>query len=121
MMTTEDRDNTIRGLRELADFLESHPLVPAPYKPSLNVFTNTETEIPAIARCASWEKVYLDCWFTLARKFSGDVTLEVNVPRKQVCRKVRTGERVVPAQPERIVEEFEWVCDEASLLGKEVR
>jgi len=54
--------------------------------------------------------------FALTRKF-GILTLRISASREQVCRKIVTGTRVVPAYtiPERIEEDAEWVCDEPLL------
>lgn len=113
----ERRAATIRGLRELADFLEAHPVVPLPYVGSINAFVQSRDEMATIARAASWRKQWREDWFTLTREFSVDVNLEVNIERATVCRKVITGTRIQPAQPEQTVETFEWVCDDPSLLA----
>jgi hypothetical protein len=114
----EHRAAEIRGLRELADFLEQHPAVPIPMLDGQNAFVTSRDELAAIARAGSWEKLWLDQWFVLIRQFSGSVTLHVNAERSTVCRKVVTGTKTLPATPEREVETYEWVCDEPSLLAQ---
>jgi hypothetical protein len=111
----ERRDQFIRGLRELADFYEDHPGLEAPScTETMNVFVDTKDEIAAVARMATWEKCYTDSWFSLRKQF-GPVALEINTSRSTVCKRVVTGTRRIEATPERIVEEYEWVCDEPLL------
>lgn len=105
------RDETIQGLRALADFLAEHPDVPLPSL-TLNAFVDTKAEIAAIARVAPWGKNHNGDWFFLTRSFAGTVRLDINVPRGQVCERVVIGQRTVPAHEEDIVE---WKCDESLL------
>lgn len=114
------RAEFIQGLRDLAAFLETHPTVSAPRYTTLNVFLDKREDVVTHARAASWEKVYNENWFYLRRNFPGEIAYEINTSRETVCRKLVTGTRVVPAQPETTVEEVEWVCEERSLLAEAV-
>ncbi len=120
-MSTPEQDArraaTIKGFRDLADFLEQHPGVPAPHYSTLNVFCNDRESIAVVARQSSWEKGYNAHWFYLRKEFGEDVTLEINVSRETVCRRVVTGKTIVAATPEREVDVVEWVCEDASLLA----
>jgi hypothetical protein len=109
------RADFIQGLRECADFMERHPLIPTPYGHAINAFVNTKEQLAAIARSTSWAKGYDDNYFWLKKTFSGDITLEVNTNRERICRRVVVGTKVIPAQPEKVVEQVEWVCDEGLL------
>lgn len=120
-MTDSDRQEAndrraafIQALRDCADFYERHPAVEAPYSTTFNVFVATREEMSLHARAATWEKDYSDDWFMLRKTF-GPLTLDINTSRERVCRKVVTGTRTIPAQPERVVEEIEWVCEDALL------
>jgi hypothetical protein len=113
-MTTR-REGYIAGLRALADFLEQHPDMPTPYYDTINIFVPTREEIATIARLTSWEKEYQTTYFVLRKMFGDDLRLEVNIDRGAVCRKVVTGTKTVPAQPEHTIEEYAWVCDEPIL------
>jgi hypothetical protein len=104
----------VQGLRDLADFLTTHPTVPAPYSTTMNVFVNTKEEIAAIARLATWGKTYNENWFSLSKAF-GPVQLDVNTERSTVCRRVVVGKQIVPAREAQEVDVVEWVCDEAVL------
>lgn len=123
MEESKRRRMFIQGLRDMADFFENHPDLKFPHYSGLNVFVNTREEIAEIARQSTWSKVYAGHWFCLRKQFGSDLTLEINISREEVCRKVVTGTRVVPAMPampatEETVEEVtEWVCDETSLLA----
>lgn len=115
-----DREQLIDGLRRMADFLEANPCVKEPLcELTLNAFVHTREELAGQARLADWEKAWYGDWFALRRSF-GPVRLDVNIERELVCRRVAKGTRTIPAQPERTVEDFDWVCDEGSVLeGKE--
>lgn len=118
-----ERQDMIYGLRELADFLEGNPEVPVPYDVEVNVWLTTREEMAAVARVGgTWEKIFSFNYFMLKKAFgNGAVSFEVNTNREQVCRKIVTGTEVIPAQPEREVEKFEWVCDEPLLAAQEER
>jgi len=117
-MTDERRAEVIAGLRQIADFLEQHPGVPAPDYSTLNSRAGTKEQIAAIARLATWRKDYGDNYFSLHKEFPGDLALDVYTERSTVCRKVVTGRRMLPAEPEREVEVYEWICDEPLLEAK---
>lgn len=108
----------IQSLRDFAAFLEQHPAVKAPRYVNINSFVNTRDEVAAQARAASWEKVWNGDWFYLRKEFGDHLTFDVATDRATICRKVVTGTRTVEAQPERVVEEFTWECDEPSLLAE---
>ena len=113
------REEVIQGLRELADFLERNPTVPTPYAGvTVDVFPRDREELRQVAAAASWEKVYSTNWFWLQKDFSGGVSLHVDLERDQVCRRVVVGQRTIPAQPaqpEQLVDEVEWMCDDPIL------
>jgi hypothetical protein len=118
-MENDYRSDTIRGLRELADFLDAYPDVPVPYSNELNVFAQSKETLARLARLTSWQKQYCGGYFALTRSFGdGMIVLSLNIERQVVCRQIVVGERVVPAQPaqpERIEPITEWVCDDALL------
>lgn len=118
-MTEQERTDAIQSFKDLVTFLETHPGVPVPKYCTLNAPLDTREEIAAVARQSSWTKDFNGSWFTLRKQF-GTLNLDVYTDREQVCRKVVTGTRVVPAveaQPEREEQVTEWVCDEVALLA----
>ncbi len=113
-----ERAHYVTGLRELAAFIEAHPALPMPVPSILvNAFVYHKDDLAALARLGSWEKGAIGNYFFLRKVFAGDVRYEINVARERVCRKVVTGTRVEPAQPEQVVQDFYWVCDEPLLKG----
>lgn len=115
--------DVIRGLRELADFLESWPECPGVSSPNVNIWLPTEEDAkPVMAAFAKHaghvEKHFLETTAYLRKKFAGNVWLDINANRNAVCERVQVGTRIVPAQPERVLpatedkEEpvFEWQC-----------
>ena len=108
------------GLRAMADFLEARPDIEAPGCLTLNLFAHTREELTAIVRNGTWTKSYNDDYMWVRKDFGGGITLEINIARAQVCRRVVIGTKVIPAKPEHHVDVVEWICDEASLLAEEV-
>lgn len=118
-MTEHERLDAIQGLRDMADFFDANPRIPPPRWQTLNVPCESREDLAELARMTSWTKTYSEYYFALQKKFGGNLTLDVYVPREQVCRKVVTGTKVIPAveaQPEREVEVTEWVCEDVALL-----
>lgn len=123
----------VEGLRALADFIEQHPELPITY-PS-QTFTHwlydesdgrTAKEQMATAARAmgNASKVYTGSYFDLRKKFGKHITLEFTANRENICKRVVTGHKLVPAKlvpekmtPARIEEEVEWVCDEPLLAS----
>ena len=106
----------IDDLRALASWLESHPNVPAPYFGNINIFAETKEDFIAIRRAAGMEqKQSYGDWLTFAHKFSDRMELHINIEKHKTCRKVKLGESWLPAEPARLVERYEWVCDEPLL------
>ena len=95
--------------------MEQHPPVTVPLRVALNVFVETKDALAAHARLTTWEKEYLGNYFFLKKPF-GPVSLEINVHREVICRRVVTGTREEPAMT---VEVVEWHCDETALLAQQ--
>lgn len=116
---------TIAGLRELATYLEAHPEAEL-YGPMFNVFVDSREELSAIARQNKpIAKSYKGEWFCLVKTFSGGVTLEFNIKRDRVCRRVVTKEIVtrpktviIEGETETVeIEKVSWEgCDEPILV-----
>ena len=121
----------VAGLRELADWFEANPEIPAPCDPDIGHYSmETKEDAAKVLRALSpCDKTYSDEMLSIHRKF-GAVTLKFAFWRKEVCVKKVVGKREVPevklpaepAEPERIipahVEEItEWDC--GPLLGKD--
>lgn len=124
------REQTIRGLRDLADFLERNPQVPSPPPGGADItayffgaaIEDQRAKLQEIARLAGRsEKRFCESYVWVQLKF-GAVVFRVVAHREAVCRRVTRekvlpaeAEKVIPAQPERTVTEVEWVCDEPLL------
>ena len=96
-MSREYRACLIRGLRELADFLESHPEVPVSEGEhvDLDFFVDTREALAVAERVyPRWEKGYDGNYMWLRWSFVGVVNLDLNLRR------------------ERSTEDVEWICDE---------
>lgn len=121
----KQRTDYITGLRSLLDFYESRPNMPAanPWIPTeVWVMPNNKEELQAIIRTAgSLEKKgsIRDDSMELRREFSANIVLRIIIDKQKTCERVKVGEEVVEAQPERIipateekvVDVYEWKCE----------
>src|SRR5882762_2054563 len=115
----EKRKQYIPGLREMADFLESHPEVICPCTNELTIFGASKEQIEIGARAfGKADKVYLSEHFQLRKPFGmGAWHIEFWSPREVVCERVVVDteevdeqvfpEQVIPAHTKEIVE---WRC-----------
>lgn len=115
------REETIDGLRALADYLEGRPDVPIPYFGTINAFAEAE-ELPVVARAmGGFEKDHNGQFLALVKRFGSEVELHVNFTSEDVCERVVVGteevpKKVVPAHTKEIVE---WQCPDSILaLGE---
>lgn len=116
----------IDSLRKLASWLEAHPQ-PDLYTMNtiFNVFLKTKEEFAdAVMGIGTAEKGVSSSTFYLRKAFGGGLFLDINVNRDLICRKVVTKkiepaepEHVIPAKPEREVEEETWECPESILAA----
>lgn len=123
-MTTKTRDAveevvqrqlTVAGLRQLADWLEANPDVPVTKYDQVGVvaFGSGKAEAGAVALAApKMDKRYTSGLFEGSVKFAGNVRYEINIAREQVCTKRVVGTKHVeevtyPAHDEDVVE---WDC-----------
>ena len=120
-MTTEDstREDYVKGLREVADFIEAHPDAPLPVTTMHDAFVHDKSVLAVVAKVCGgrWEKRAGDSYFYMRKMFSGGHHYDVNISRASVCRKVATGTIIRPAEPECEVETYHWVCDEPLLMA----
>lgn len=74
----------------------------------------------AVSKGYSVRKSYEDDYFRVFIKPSDTLEITLIADRKAVCVAVPTGnKKVIPAIPEKIVDEVEWVCEKISFLGVE--
>lgn len=127
-----ERDDVVKGLRDLAEFLEKHPEAPTPSSLTVDVFVYNdlgsppaESVLQAVAKtpggCA---KEVTDSFFTIVKSFAGNVDYAVNASRGSVCRRVQVGVKKVKVPdpdvfvPQVEVEQpvYDYECP-GSLLG----
>ena len=110
------RNEQIKGLRELADWLEDNPSVVIDEYDTIGVqrFGESKDEAVTVAHCApKMDKRFCDSLFEATVMFSGGVRYELNVNRALVCERRVVGtkhveEHVIKAHDEDIVE---WDCN----------
>ena len=114
------REDKIRDMRLMLDYLEAVPEIPLPYFGTFTSYCDETHDIGEMARLMKpVEKVNSTYYFSLQRKF-GTTTLDVSFEHEQVCEKIIVSTEVIPA---RLVEAYtkeviEWKCPE-SLLDNE--
>lgn len=120
------RANRIQGIRELVDLLEAQPEIPMPVGFAWSNAYTFEDSLPAkeMARLMKpVNKRVTASFYQLEKKFTGGVTFKVNYDRENVCERVVTGTREVPAETIHVKahteEIIEWICPD-SLLGNDV-
>ena len=110
-----------RGLRAIADWYEAHPDIPVPHTDEVGIYGVKETKEEA-ARIAEALKPCQKAWdgefFRLKREFDG-LILSFVFMRSAVCTARVVGHRVIPAEPEHVVEVVEWDCPDSLLAGRE--
>lgn len=112
----KSREEVVRGLKALAEFLEQNDRIPVPYSIDVNVFVEDKDALADVARSGGrWDKNQSDSFFWLRQDFGGGVNIQVNVNRERVCKRIVTGKKTIPARPEIEVDVVEWVCDEPLL------
>lgn len=133
-MQTDSPADYVQGLRDVANFLESHPSLIPPYS-GVDIYLSVSSDElrPAMRNLGGQltKKTYGEDLFEVARHF-GPHKISLNVPREEVCeRKVTVEvEEVEEVDPEalaalpkvkvtREVEHVEWICP-PSLLADEV-
>jgi hypothetical protein len=98
-----DRTAWIKGLREMADFLEAHPEAIKNY--DTVTLTTFPADIKAIARAGYGRlgKEFLEDYLYLTKHFTSRVCIQWIASRTAACRRVKVGERIIKGEPERIV------------------
>lgn len=113
------------GLRQLADWIESHPDVEVPYdlRNGLTIFTYSKEDLAKVARSlGKCTKKSDDLSYTVTRNF-GPIEVSGYASRGSVCQRVKVGtQKVQKPDPEFTppmieVEEdiYEWQCPESLL------
>lgn len=123
MMEQYAKPTIVETLRIAAEWFEMQGFAPTYIssirnygdKPEVCLVLNSRAEFRALALAlGKAQKEFAGDYFTL----SGDVgafTITAIGARDAVCRRVVVGTKVIPAQPEQVVDEVEWVCDDPLL------
>lgn len=92
----------VRGLREMADFIEAHPELPTPHYGSATSFFWSDLAgfTLALNAMGSFKKQYDEHEVRITREFSGGVQMYASVKREALgCRKI-----------------VQWDCPDKSLM-----
>lgn len=117
-----------KGLRELADFAESHEDL-FDHTPGFTcyLFANHASDMAAKARLlGKANKHEGDKWYWLDRPF-GPHHIALNISREKICERIQVGTQKVmkpdPETPQVEVEEpvYEWSCPDSVLAMSKAR
>lgn len=109
---SDKTEEFVRGLRELATFYEANPDLDVPVIRDIDVFTLSIEKMRKFARrLGKAEKKQHVGYIILRRKF-GNINLDVHLSQRRVCRRVKVGEREIPARVEPI---YEYECPDSLL------
>lgn len=112
------------GLRQLADWLEANPQQDGILGyVTVNCFLQSREALLAhVKGLGRLEKDAVGNWFYFRKRFTNRVSLEFNIDREKICRKVVTKTvlpaepaRIIPALPEREEEIVTWECPDSVL------
>jgi hypothetical protein len=116
-----NREEFIKGLRDIADFFEDRPELPIPnYGESFYIWEKSLVNARERAiQMAPAEKIYLESYFNLQRRF-GPHKVVVSWARDAICERVQVGTKHVPAYTVEAHEEpvYEWDCGQP-ILGSD--
>lgn len=117
-----DRKAFISSLRGLADWYEAKKELPAPVlKMDAALYPDTADQFRALARVigSSKKEQYgdFDDYMRLVKDF-GRCEFKLVIEKQKTCNRVKVGEKVIPAKPERllpaepqkVVDVYEWDC-----------
>jgi hypothetical protein len=140
-MKYKEQEHLVSDLRELADFYERPEAIALPFLQLYETFyvqdygydqetrsyrynhENSKKKLKrVVAVLGSCTKDWQDHNLRVIKKIGHSIQLIFQVDREAVCSKKLTGNKIIHAAathytPERVEEEFEWVCDEVSLLA----
>ena len=115
------------GLRELADWIEAHPELAAPYSDITIYSLDTKEEAAAVLRALKpCKKRITDTLFCIERKV-GPINYQFAFNRKSICKARIIGQKTIPehTEPERLIparvvvehveDIIEWDCTEGLL------
>ena len=109
-----ERQDFIKGLRDIADYYKANPSLPIPSTAEINVSaTDSLEEAARLARLlAPCQKQHGSAVFVLSKRFAG-VTLKFAFWRSAVCTRRVVGYKDVPEEvrPAHQQEIVEWNCE----------
>ena len=114
------RERMIASLHELADLLETHPDLPAPYDLYVSSYVSAEEARACCWGIPHWEKrnsptaSYVSYTRTFgaggSRYGRGSIVYSLEVGKEATCERIQTGVRHVEATEARDEPVYEWNC-----------
>lgn len=124
-MTTEtNKQRFVRTLREAADYIESRPFDEDIRFATTNfhVFCDEAVQFSKhVAAAGNAEKSGDDGYLNATIRF-GQLAIQICIKQEDICTRVRTGTKVVPAQPatpERTEDVYKYQCPDSFLALKD--
>lgn len=123
-MNTQERQLKINQMKAFLEWLEHYPEIRLPgelFSPHFNIYGCTKNElITATKIIGKVDKHFADTIVWLTTRPVENIRLDFNASRDQVCERIVTGKKtierqIIPAVPEKIIDEHEvdlveWRC-----------
>ena len=112
------------GLRKAADVIEKMPEGVTIGYETIYVFVEDKDQLAACGKVlGSFRKSATKDYLNATKALSQGVSVEVTVDRSKVCELVKTGTKIIPAEPEKIIpatperveDVYEWKCPDSIL------
>lgn len=123
------KEKFVKELRALADFVEEKDFdfeKKAPSSVTFYVWCTDKKDFAQKSKLLGSFKKSADNWLNATKSFGDFVNLQVTITREYVCKKVKVGtkiipatekkivpEQIIPAEPEKEVEVYEYKCPES--------
>lgn len=111
----------IRTLREIADYVESRPFdedLPI-FAPSTYIFCEDATQFGrAVAAAGDAEKSAVNEFLDVTVMF-GSTRFQITIEQEKVCRRIKIGEEIIPAQPECVKDIYKYECPDSFIALKD--
>lgn len=114
----------ISMLRQLADWYEARPNMMAPCVDTFRLYSCTKPEFLALRREAGLSVKDMDGdYVKFTMPLPGDWKFQLYTNKKHTCQRVKVGTQIIkakpevllPAEPEKVIDVYEWQCDEPLL------
>lgn len=124
----------IDDLKKLVEFLEDRPTIEfSGGEQTFYVSCSVDELKDFAAQAGTTTKSHDATWFNLDKRIGSHIRIHAYTDRNAICEKIKVGEKVIPAreekyipgrvepaEPERVIDVFEWKCPPSLLCGNAI-